>query len=195
MSDASQDPLANIAPLQISKGRFRRLKISLAAGVVFLLMLGVLLPSLCKSSETANRIKCANNLRQIGMAIKQYASEHGGRYPDSFATLILSADLTAATFNCPSTVTQPAPGDTPQAVAAHLGEDQYESYVYVGKGLTADRVNADTVIAYDLPSNHGLAGNVLYGDGRVEFLDESVVKEIDERSKAGRLPVTMPSGQ
>jgi len=42
---------------------------------------GLLLPAIGKSRETANRVKCASNLRQIGMAIQLYASDNRGAYP------------------------------------------------------------------------------------------------------------------
>jgi type II secretory pathway pseudopilin PulG len=42
------------------------------------MLIAALLPSLCRSSETANRVKCASNLRQIGQAIALYARDNGG---------------------------------------------------------------------------------------------------------------------
>ena len=38
-------------------------------------------PSTCRSRETANRVKCASNLRQIGQAMLLYAEESGGAFP------------------------------------------------------------------------------------------------------------------
>ncbi len=35
----------------------------------------------CRSRETANRVKCASNLRQIGQALLLYANENHGAYP------------------------------------------------------------------------------------------------------------------
>ena len=45
--------------------------------------LGVLVGCLSRGGnrETANRIKCASNLRQIGQALLLYANDHGGAYP------------------------------------------------------------------------------------------------------------------
>src|SRR5688500_11837060 len=40
-----------------------------------------MLPTLCRSSEAANRIKCSRNLRQIGQAIAIYRNDHDGALP------------------------------------------------------------------------------------------------------------------
>jgi prepilin-type processing-associated H-X9-DG protein len=61
-------------------------------------------PSLSRSSETANRVKCAMNLRRIGQAIMLYRNNNGGEFPDSLWSLILapSSGLDAHAFICPS---------------------------------------------------------------------------------------------
>jgi prepilin-type processing-associated H-X9-DG protein len=56
------------------------------ADVVALAMLAPLVsvgcfPGLCRSRETANRVKCASNLRQIGQAMTLYANDNGCAYP------------------------------------------------------------------------------------------------------------------
>jgi len=81
----------------------------------------------CRSRETANRVKCASNLRQIGQAMLLYANDHRGQYPrvifvggadptpvwgtsapdpnDVTATMFLllrTQDITAEVFTCPS---------------------------------------------------------------------------------------------
>src|SRR5207249_4631705 len=60
----------------------------------------------------ANRIKCAANLRQIGLAISRYANSHRGRLPDSLAELPAAEDLALEVFTCPSSNTEPAQSAT-----------------------------------------------------------------------------------
>ena len=45
------------------------------------ILAATLLPALSRAREAARRASCQNNLRQIGLAFKMYASEHDGRYP------------------------------------------------------------------------------------------------------------------
>src|SRR4051812_11023414 len=52
--------------------------------VLVLIVVGgisILMPSLCKSRETANRVKCAANLKQIGNGLMLYANENRGALP------------------------------------------------------------------------------------------------------------------
>jgi prepilin-type processing-associated H-X9-DG protein len=45
------------------------------------LLVPVALSSACRARETANRVKCGSNLRQIGQALMIYAQENKGEYP------------------------------------------------------------------------------------------------------------------
>jgi prepilin-type processing-associated H-X9-DG protein len=76
---------------------------------IICLMMSVLLPSLNRARETANRVKCASNLRQIGQALLLYSNENRGAYPRTFyssgANLI--ADATGSTSADPFATTNP----------------------------------------------------------------------------------------
>ncbi len=45
------------------------------------ILAGLLLPALAKARNMAYRARCTSNLRQIGLAMQQYANDNGGRLP------------------------------------------------------------------------------------------------------------------
>jgi prepilin-type processing-associated H-X9-DG protein len=139
--------------------------------------------------ETANRVKCASNLRQIGQAIQLYANDHGGHYPNDLLTILLNEDVTGAVFVCPSSNDVPATGATTRELSDNFNQPNHCSYIFFGKGLSTP-IAANRVIAAENLENHGGAGmNILFGDGHVEFENK------DEAAKllATVSPATQPT--
>jgi prepilin-type processing-associated H-X9-DG protein len=139
-----------------------------------MMMLSVLLPSLNRASETANRVKCASNLRQMGMAIMLYSNDHKGDLPDRMGELVQAGYLKPEVFICPSS------GDLlPDAHGMKIEElaewiDHNSSYVYLGEGKKARDLGAEDILACEHGDNHNHDGmNVLYGDGHVEFVRDA----------------------
>jgi prepilin-type processing-associated H-X9-DG protein len=150
-------------------------------------MISILLPSLNRARETANRVKCASNERQIGQAILLYANENKGNYPPDLGTLVKTEDIGPEVFICPSANTSLPPNIhamTPDQQAAWVNE--HSDYVYVGKGLKSD-APADRVTVYEKETDHGGDGmNMLYGDGHVEFQNaQAARREIEQLNDQG----------
>lgn len=162
--------------------------------IVLLLVVGtaLLLPTLCRSSEQANRVKCASNLRQIGMAMDDYAKTHGGKFPPDLQTLARDSDLTSVAFVCPSSSDIPANINKPSDWAEAFKPDSHElSYVYVAGGLGPSDVNDQSVLAYENPHNHLDEGmNILFGDFHVEWFPTKAAAEIIAAHPPGRAATT-----
>src|SRR4051812_20440904 len=99
-------------PRPVRRHAFGILELLIVVGIIALLV-SILLPSLCRSRETANRVKCASNLRQIGAAIKLYANDNRGAYPRVRSTLV-SADKIVPVFGTGVEAKNPFADDGPK---------------------------------------------------------------------------------
>jgi hypothetical protein len=164
----------------------------LVLGVLAVLMLGAYAafrPAINRAREASRRAACAANLQQIGMALQFYASQSGGRFPDSLDAVVLDGSISADMLVCPSSNDTVAPGTTPAEQVANLAKGGHQSYVYVGGGLTVTGVRQ--ALAYEPLHHHGGGGiNVLYTDGTVQFLPTAAA--LTAFPQLGG-PATMPS--
>jgi prepilin-type N-terminal cleavage/methylation domain-containing protein len=64
---------------------FTLLEVLLVIAIIATLV-ALLLPSLSKAQLRAKRVKCLNNLKQIGVAFQTFAHDHGDRYPMQVST-------------------------------------------------------------------------------------------------------------
>jgi prepilin-type processing-associated H-X9-DG protein len=162
---------------------------SAAIGVIAL-QTSILLPSLSRARETANRVKCASDERQLGQALLLYANDHQGKYPDSYEEFIEYAvkDMQVAheVFVCPSSgvqLPQTFKRMEPAEFAKWAAENS--SYVYLAKGKTTSS-GAEDILMYEKLTNHDNDGiNILYADCHVEFQGRPQAEQELQRVGAG----------
>jgi prepilin-type processing-associated H-X9-DG protein len=171
--------------------RWRLWPLWLSGFILFLLLASILLPPV-NGSHDAPRVKSANNLKQIGLALQMYANDNGGRYPDTLGVLLETEDITPAVFVSPGSKDTPADGPTTQALLADLTAGGHLSYIYLVRGLTT-QPSDDVILAYENPAIWPTGANILFGDGHVEFDDPKFVRQMTDKAAAGVFPVTMPS--
>jgi competence protein ComGC len=125
--------------------------------VAIVLMVGFT-PFIRYSNERMARVQCANNFREIGLAIYIYARENDGKFPPSLKTLYEEQYLgDKRLMNCPA--------------SKNVGTIDDPDYLYTA-GLSA-RDSSGLVLLRDKQGNHPRGGeNLLYTNGTVEWTDK-----------------------
>jgi predicted Zn finger-like uncharacterized protein/prepilin-type processing-associated H-X9-DG protein len=150
--------------------------------VFMALPLAVMLPALNSAKERANRVKCASNLRQIGMAMALYSNEHRGQLPPNVQVMVTEMDLGLSALCCPSST------DDPASTPGQLGPGTL-SYIYIP--FKSMNMPASIVVAHEPLENHDGEGmNVLFMDGHVEWFNRAEAQQLLQDLAAGRNPPT-----
>jgi prepilin-type processing-associated H-X9-DG protein len=181
------------------------IQLGVVVGLI-LLLISIMLPAMCGSRESANRIKCANNERQILLAAIMYANDHGGAFPANLHELAASnrGDLGESVYYCPSGSAWPS--ESEPRLADSIEKISKISYVYVGDHLRPDIDHPETaVILYEAPSAHENNGmqvhiealadhsgdgmNVGFADGHTEWILPPVAADLFRQAAAQVRPI------
>lgn len=142
-------------------------------GIFFIAMVAAIaLPAVARAREAARRASCQNNLKQIGICCKMFASEHNNELPKSFNDLYPEFVSDPTILVCPSS--EGTVGDLADIAS-------WSSYEIVLSGK--DENNEDVILVQekDEHAHIPLGSNVLFGDGHVEFRRAGDIKTQAER--------------
>lgn len=117
-------------------------------------------------------------MKQIGQAFLLYSHENRSLYPPDLATALATQDLVAEVFICPSSDSDWATTRFTSDLAARRAKKL--DYIYVGEGLTSWATAEDPVLFERLSDHDHDGGNVLFGDGHVEFMTKPQVLKLLE---------------
>ena len=117
------------------------------------ILISLLLPAIQKAREAANRMKCSNNLRQIGIALATYESDYR-RFPSigwSYDATSCNASTPGPFFDVKSTLTQLLPYLEHKDI--YQGFDLSQEYNYSGAS-TDLQYNSSHVVNNQLASKN-----------------------------------------
>jgi type II secretory pathway pseudopilin PulG len=119
------------------------------------ILAALLLPALAKAKERAQSINCMNNLKQVGLAMRMYSSDHKDKFPKTY--LEISSELGSPTVLI-------CPADGHHTAAADWGSftEANASYELLMPG--ANQKDTEGEVIATCPVH----GHQLMGDGSVQ---------------------------
>ncbi len=122
---------------------------------VFFILFAALAPFVRMAKAHANKVNCANNLRQISLGLHKYAIDHNRNFPQNLGELYPGYIKDGSILDCPS-------------VRDRAGKNAPD-YYYI-QGLSESSPDS-AIIVRDTEGNHrGTGKNILRVGGSVEWI-------------------------
>ncbi|HEY5913287.1 MAG TPA: type II secretion system protein [Verrucomicrobiae bacterium] len=138
----------------------------LVVGIVLLILLMITVPTFDRRPQRAWVVHCANNLRQINLALQVFASDHGDRFPSQVSlTNGGSMEMIAAGSPAPHFQTLSNEVPTPKVWICPTDKAKHVATSYVGLNNT----NVSYFLSVDLqPTNTPPSFTFLAGDRHLQ---------------------------
>jgi prepilin-type processing-associated H-X9-DG protein len=128
--------------------------------IILAFLAAMLMPSLCRSSEQANRIRCASNLKAVGYMIATYQNENGGHFPRTVAEAIdnpVPTFYTGAAARQPFGPDGPAPNDITAAIYLLLRTQDTTGEILICPSSANERTTQPLQETSNFPDASGLS--------------------------------------